>query len=87
MTKGTDMSDTTIIDRPTWLAMYAMGHGGFTTPEVEEARYQKDVARGSLLPDMTSQELTAVFKNRLTLEDIKRYRADPSLWDTYDPFA
>lgn len=72
-----------MIDRPTWLAINAMQSGGFTTPEIEEERYQKDVARGRLLPDMTSDELAAVARGDLALKDIEAYRADPTLWDKY----
>lgn len=72
-----------MMQRSTWLAMYAMRGGGFTTPEIEEERYQRDVKAKRLLPDMTSEELVAVFNKRLTLEEITQYRADPALWDAY----
>ena len=71
------------MDRGHWLALWAMGHGGFTTPEIEEERYQRDVKRGSLLPDMTVEELSASFNAGMSMEEIQRHREDPSLWEAH----
>lgn len=63
--------------RGEWLAGYAMLRSkgqGFTTPEIEEERYQTDVRRGNLLPDMTVDELKAAFLDGKSMVQILNSR-------------